>query len=156
MIYRNNEPHRNLWNGLGGKIEGDETPRENVFREMKEESAIDLTDAEQVKFVGIVTWDDGINITPKHGMYAYIAKFSDEYKFWDKVQDTEEGKLEWKPIEWISSIKNKKVVSNIPYFFPLMYHNDVPLEFKLTYINNAFDEMYIKPIPQNVLKKLKA
>ena len=154
MMYRKNAPHQYFWNGLGGKIEFEETPRENVYREMLEEANINLKNAETVNFVGIVTWDDGINITPKHGMYAYIAKFSDKYTFWEEDRETEEGKLSWKPLGWISSIKNKKVVSNIPYFFPLMFYNDVPLEFRLIYNNSTFESMNIKPIPQNIIKKL--
>jgi 8-oxo-dGTP pyrophosphatase MutT (NUDIX family) len=56
MLSRTHPPNAGLWNGLGGKLEADETPVENIYREVMEEAALDLHQAQQVRFAGLVTW----------------------------------------------------------------------------------------------------
>ncbi len=40
MLNREYKPTLGLWNGVGGKIEGNETPLECVIREVKEEQIL--------------------------------------------------------------------------------------------------------------------
>lgn len=156
LLYRKKEPNKSLWNGLGGKIEENETPRENVFREINEEANIDLSKAESITFAGIITWHDGNNISPQKGMYAYIAKFSDESDLPIEDHDTDEGILSWKPIKWVTNHNNPEVVSNIPYFLPLILYNELPLVFALKYNKQSmFKNMLTKPISKHILNKLK-
>jgi len=42
MLNREYAPTQGLWNGVGGKIEGEESPLECVIREVKEETGIEI------------------------------------------------------------------------------------------------------------------
>ena len=42
MLYRKRPPNQFHWNGLGGKLQKDETPQACVMREVLEEANIDL------------------------------------------------------------------------------------------------------------------
>jgi 8-oxo-dGTP diphosphatase len=42
MLYRKRPPNQFHWNGLGGKLQKDETPQACVLREVLEEASIDL------------------------------------------------------------------------------------------------------------------
>ena len=41
-IKKDNDMHKNKWNGLGGKLMPGETPEECVVREVKEESGLSI------------------------------------------------------------------------------------------------------------------
>ena len=42
LLNRNKKPNMGMWNGVGGKIEDNETPYEGIIRETLEETGIDL------------------------------------------------------------------------------------------------------------------
>ena len=42
LIKRNKKPYKGCWNGIGGKIENDETPLEAAKRECMEETGISI------------------------------------------------------------------------------------------------------------------
>ncbi len=134
MLYRNREPNKNFWNGLGGKIEISETPEDAVKREIMEEANINLGDATTLHFAGIVGWTSEEN--KSEGMYVFIADFPSDYIL-DIKKETQEGILEWKPINWICDKKNKKVVSNISYFFPHMLFYNTPQYYYFQYENKS-------------------
>lgn len=147
VIFRNKEPNLHKWNGLGGKIEGKETPRENIIREMKEEAELDLTKAESLQFSGVITWKS----TRKEGlvyggMYAFIARFDKNYIFEDRV--TREGLLSWKKIEWLCKTHNLEVAENIPLFLPPMLSEKMLSEYVCTYVFGeltAFEKRELTP-----------
>ena len=104
MVYRYREPNKDLWNGLGGKLEPGEKAKESVIREMKEEADIDISKAKDLFFAGIVTWnkDDA-----RVGMYAFVADLPDDFLIWNKERETPEGLLAWKDEAWGGDVKNK-------------------------------------------------
>lgn len=104
MLFRNKEPNKGRWNGVGGKIEQGEAPREAALREIMEESGLQVT---SISYQGIVSWNN------EGGMYVFLAE-SDT----DLLIDCDEGSLAWKDIEWVMT--NPEVVSNIPLFLPYM------------------------------------
>lgn len=145
MQLRKRPPNENLWNGLGGKLEVGESPKEGVIREVKEESGIDLTQAESVHFVGLVTWSavqNGLDI--KQGMYAYIAYFTIESVLF-KRKETSEGVLEWKKISWICNVENKQVIENIPMFLPKMLKSTLPKEYACVRENDLIVDVVVYP-----------
>ena len=126
MLHRIKPPNPSLWNGVGGKIEPGETPEQANFREVLEETEIDLNNAKEVFYAGTVTWDTLWKGTTKPGgMYCYIAELPED-AIDSKIRNTNEGKLEWKPIEWAIDKNNTEVVKNIPHFLPEMLKKGTP------------------------------
>ena len=74
MINRNKSPWMGSWNGLGGKIELNESPEACIKREIFEETGLDLM-LENFIFKGFVTWDqfDALGT----GLYIYIYYLDD-------------------------------------------------------------------------------
>lgn len=96
------------WNGVGGKIENGETPRESVLREVQEETGIHL---DHIEFKGLVTWfADG---KCGGGMYTYFAELPADFTYETPIK-TPEGILDWKAVEWILHPKNVGVADIIP------------------------------------------
>ncbi|MFD6442385.1 NUDIX domain-containing protein, partial [Peribacillus sp. NPDC060186] len=62
MLFRNKDPNKHKWNGVGGKIEPGETVDESMKREIIEETGLKV---KGLTFRGIVTWNQ------TGGMYAY-------------------------------------------------------------------------------------
>ncbi len=96
MLHRNkkeNDTHRDKWNGLGGKLEAGETPEDCVIREVYEESGLTIVDP-QLK--GLITFPmfDG-----RDDWYVFIFT---AHQYSGKLIDSPEGTLRW--------IENDKVL----------------------------------------------
>ncbi|MFP7298746.1 NUDIX hydrolase [Neobacillus niacini] len=100
MLLRKKEPNKGKWNGVGGKIEQCETPKESCTREVLEETGLKLKNP---LFRGMIALN-GIEC-----IYVYAS-----HDFEGELISSDEGKLEWKQLDWILS--SKDVVGNIPYF----------------------------------------
>ena len=131
LLERVKEPYTNKWNGLGGKIESQETPSDSAIRELMEEAGLDVKKAE-VTYSGIITWDT-LSSNNKQGMFAYIFTFAEEALF-EKVQ-TREGILEWKSLDWVLDKDNKEMAENVQYFLPEMLKRNTPMEFACEYLH---------------------
>jgi 8-oxo-dGTP diphosphatase len=91
MIYRNkkeNDYHKNKWNGLGGKFDPGESPEECAIREIREESGLIVKSLVMKGFITFPLFDG------KDDWYVFLF-VSD--KFEGKIIDSTEGKLEWIP-----------------------------------------------------------
>jgi 8-oxo-dGTP diphosphatase len=97
-----------VWNGVGGKLESNETARESVLREVIEETGIVL---DSIEFKGIVTWIVDGNWVG--GMYTYFAELPPDSHY-VTPKKTEEEILDWKEIQWILHPENRGVANNIP------------------------------------------
>ena len=113
LLNRQSKPNMGKWNGIGGKIEAGETPRQSVIREVQEESGIRI---EHPELAGTVTW-----ITPAgtFGMVVYMAEVSDTFDYATPVS-VPEGILDWKDIEWVLDGHNQGISDNIQQILPLM------------------------------------
>lgn len=142
MLFRNKPPNQYKWNGVGGKIEHGESPHEAMVREIREESGIVVDD---VHFRGIVTWQNRRQ-TYVGGMYVFVADSPT-----DRFVAGEEGKLQWKTLDWI--INSGKAVSNIPIFLPPMLDEDQrPLHYSFLYDDRGNIQSYgIKPVAESIL-----
>lgn len=151
MVYRNNEPNKNLWNGLGGKLEPGETAKVSVKREMMEEAEMDLSKAIDIYFAGIVTWNKPEEPDLRVGMYAFVADLPENYETWTADKETREGLLAWKDQLWPSDVENEKVVNNIPHFLSPMLRKDKPQEYYFDYEGHKLREYKVYPLPKEVV-----
>ena len=83
---RKSDDQYGRWNGLGGKVEDNESPQEAMVREVKEESGLDVI---KTRFGGVVT----IAARGKIGT-AVMFVFEVE-KFAGNICESSEGKLAW-------------------------------------------------------------
>jgi 8-oxo-dGTP diphosphatase len=113
MLFREKAPNQYRWNGVGGKIEPGEDPTPACLREIVEETGLEVS---SISFRGIVTWND-VSRNNHGGMYVFVAE-----SLTDKVVSSEEGRLDWKTLDWIYN--DKSVVSNIPMFLPPMLREE--------------------------------
>ncbi|MFJ7747920.1 NUDIX hydrolase [Peribacillus sp. NPDC097295] len=119
MLHRKNDPNRNKWNGVGGKIEEGETIDGSMAREIIEETGLNVKD---MSFRGIVTWNE------TGGMYVYRAEDTG-----GELIACDEGELAWKPYEWV--METDEAVSNIKHYLNEVLFEDSFYEFALTYEN---------------------
>ena len=149
MLRRAKEPKMGKWNGVGGKIEPGETPREAVARETVEETGLDLDDA-TVTYGGVLSWEGTINQKHDHaGGHVYIARF-DEKVAWGDRRATREGLLAWQPITWACDEANAEVVHNIPHFLPPMLSSP-PIHCHCTYRDGEPAGLTIEPMTTQIL-----
>jgi len=110
LLNREHAPWMGCWNGVGGKLEAGESPREAMVREIFEETKVAQY---ELQYKGIITWND--DNASFGGMYLYIAEVPDRFEYPTPLK-MDEGILEWKPIRWIMDENNGGVVTNIPKF----------------------------------------
>lgn len=141
MLYRYREPNRYFWNGVGGKLQGGETPRECVLREVEEETGIPLED---VRFGGIVTWDEGDSVG---GMYVYVADLPecDGYRY-DVLHECSKGMLAWKRVDEV--LHSVEVVDNILHFLPPMLRGDEPKRWHCRYNQYSLASVEVLELPE--------
>jgi 8-oxo-dGTP diphosphatase len=140
MLNRDSAPAKGLWNGVGGKLEKDESPMECVLRETFEETGIKLADA---NYKGIVSWE--IDTTYSGGMYVFLAEILDQFEY-ITPKKVDEGILDWKDIEWILSEGNYGVGEMIPRFLPLLLSSQECYEHKCTLVNHKLINYDVIPL----------
>lgn len=110
LVKRNKNPYINCWNGIGGKIEVNETPIEAAIRECKEETGIIITKPKL-----LVTY-----IYPEENIQNSNTRLNILYDFVDNVEiaDNIEGHYEWKNIDFVMDATNKNIagLSNLNQF----------------------------------------
>jgi 8-oxo-dGTP diphosphatase len=147
MLHRRYPPNAGCWNGLGGKIEANESPLAAARREVLEESDILLDDAASVRFAGIVTWAGNADPTGcSRGTYAFVADLPVDWPVWKGERVTDEGTLCWKPVAWACDAANP-VVPNVPRFLPLMLAGSAPREYFCDFTGGSLKGVYIRPLP---------
>ncbi|MFS0598502.1 8-oxo-dGTP diphosphatase [Peribacillus frigoritolerans] len=130
MLFRQKDPNRHKWNGIGGKIEKGETIDESMEREILEETGLKVRG---MSFRGIVTWNE------TGGMYVYRAE--DEG---GGLSACDEGELAWKPFQWV--MEASEVVSNIKYYLKDILQDEPPQKFACTYENEQLISVKKKPL----------
>jgi 8-oxo-dGTP diphosphatase len=137
MLHRKNRPNQGLWNGVGGRLEPGETPRACILREVREETGYLL---EEVNFAGLLTWD-GFE-TPPGGLYLFTAAAPP-----GEPLESAEGRLAWKPREWVLS--SPEVVSNIHIFGPHVLNGSPPQVYHFEYRDGQILRYSILPYAEN-------
>lgn len=80
---------RDLWNGIGGKLEKTESPEEGIIREAFEEAGLTIKNP---KLSGIMTFPN----QGKDTLRAFLFKIT-EYS--GEIRESTEGELKWVPIK---------------------------------------------------------
>lgn len=114
MLNREKSPWKGAWNGVGGKIQGDESPLDCIRRELYEETGIESNVA-HFEDKGLLTWTDFEAIG--NGLRIFFIRVKLSFVLETPLK-TKEGILDWKRIEWIIDLKNEGVAKNIPMFLP--------------------------------------
>jgi len=148
LLLRNKHPNKDLWNGLGGKIEEGEDPHASALREIKEESTLELTD---LRHLGIVSWSyDKPGYVPYKvigGMHIFWGEVDDEQRQNKSIdqQDTIEGKLRWHKKETVYNPDSTEIVENIRVFLPSMLKDQQLTHHHFVYqgSNNFLDHLVI-------------
>jgi 8-oxo-dGTP diphosphatase len=109
------------WNGVGGKIEKGETPKQNILREIQEETTIQLHD---VTYKGVVTWS--VDHTHMGGMYLFDKELPENYTLQTPFKN-KEGIVDWKAYDWVLHRENKGIADTLPYYFPIALKSSQPL-----------------------------
>lgn len=110
LVKRNKKPYPNCWNGIGGKIEKNETVIEATIRECQEETNIKLINP---KLLVTLRY-------PQNNPLNSNIELNVMYDNVDEVliSDNEEGHYEWKNINFVMDINNKQIagLSNLNQF----------------------------------------
>ena len=131
MLLRNKKKHdinANKWIGVGGHLEEKETPIDALYREIKEETGLDVISYE---YKGLIhfNYDDISEL-----MHLYIV---DDFK--GDLIDCDEGTLKWIKKSDLFSLELwegdkiflKKLINNEPYFeLELNYLKDKLISYK--------------------------
>ncbi|PRX72610.1 8-oxo-dGTP diphosphatase [Cohnella sp. SGD-V74] len=132
LLNREFAPWMGSWNGVGGKLEKGEEPREAMIREIAEETNIEC-DQYRLHYKGMITWND--DDTSFGGMYLYVAEVPASFSYSTPLQ-TDEGILQWKTVGWIMDGNNGGVVSNIPRFLETALNDPECYEHHCYYRND--------------------
>jgi 8-oxo-dGTP diphosphatase len=134
MLHRRYPPNQGLWNGVGGRIEPDETPLAACLREVEEETDCILPTAH---FCGLLTWT-GFEIKDG-GLYLFTAGLP-ETAAGELVPPglpmahdfvCPEGELAWQPRRWACTAP--EVVSNLHICLPHILDDAPPQEYHFAY-----------------------
>lgn len=139
LLNRVKEPSMGMWNGVGGKIEKNETAVEGIIREVLEETGIVLS---EVQYAGNVIFKD---IEGEDGMYVYLAQIPANADI-QTPQSTDEGILDWKEIDWILDSSNQGVVGNLKYYLPIILDGKHNLEHTFMYNKHSIINYSARPL----------
>ena len=142
MLRRKFAPLAGLLNGVGGKIEPGESPRESIVRETLEETGLHLAD---LTYGGIVTWTG--HTTASRGMYAYVADLPPGVDPASLPRDMAEGSLLWVDLADLMALR-VPAVSNIPVFLAPMLAGLPPQEYHLFYLGEELVGHEVRPLPE--------
>ena len=110
MVKRNKPPYKDCWNGIGGKIEENETEIQATIRERYEETGIQLNNPKL-----LITY-----LYPETNKMNKGTNLSVLYDFIDEVpvKPNYEGIYEWKDIKFALDFNNKSLagLANISQF----------------------------------------
>ena len=110
MIKRNKQPYKDCWNGIGGKIEENETEVQAAKRECYEETGIKLDNPKL-----FITY-----IYPETNQINKGTNLSVLYDFINEIplKPNDEGIYQWKDINFALNFNNKKLAgfANISQF----------------------------------------
>ncbi|TVY10268.1 NUDIX hydrolase [Paenibacillus cremeus] len=133
MLNRSKPPGMGRWNGVGGKLEPGETPEQNAFREIHEETGILVSD---LVSAGHVHWINAQGVMT--GAHLFVANLPVDFQY-AAPRDTAEGILAWKTADWLLDKQNKGIISHLQLYLGHVLEQRGRYEFVCTF--NAKDEV---------------
>ncbi|WP_084552389.1 NUDIX hydrolase [Bacillus cihuensis] len=118
MLNREKAPIMGIWNGVGGKIEGDESPVQAALREVWEETGIRLN---HFFSEGVVKWTTSNGSVD--GIHVFLAVIDQSLDYPTPIK-TREGILDWKKIDWILDSNNLGIPEKVPHYLPLLINDE--------------------------------
>lgn len=135
-VTKKNDANLGKWIGIGGKVNEGESEDECVVREVFEETGIVLE-----SFIKRGVIDFVSDIYPEEIMHLYTASVDSDYF----VSKTNEGLLEWVPIEQIPSLP---VWEGDRIFLDLILKDSPPFYLRLIYQGDKLISYELKEIAQ--------
>lgn len=121
------EWQKDFWNGIGGKIESNETEGHAMFREFYEETGVKVHD-----------WTHFATIIGNNYQVFCFVSFGEIEKC--KTQTNERmGFLEWE--KWLLQPKSFKVIPNLKWLIPLSLDNNVKFPVIINDISEPEDHI---------------
>ncbi len=140
LLNRERAAWMGFWNGIGGKLEAGETPRESMLREIEEET---LLDEYELSYKGLISWNvDGNRFG---GMYLYLAIVSESLVY-HTPRKMDEGILDWKEIRWILDPENQGVAANITRFLTAVLEEGSCRHYHCEYRDGEVAEQWMRPL----------
>lgn len=149
LLNRNKKPTMGMWNGVGGKIENNETPYEGIIRETFEETGIEL---QSVMYKGNVIFKEKDEPQNSEGMFVFLADLPDGVHM-DTPLSTAEGILEWKSIDWVLDGDNRGIVSNLQRYLPKVLQEENMSEHTFIYEDRNIIEYKTALLTEDDTKK---
>lgn len=125
MLLRNKKKHdinANKWIGVGGHLEKDETPTDALYREIKEETGLDVISYSKKGIVHF-HYDEIYEI-----MHLYVV---DDFK--GQLIECDEGTLEWVNIK---DLLDLELWEGDRLFLPKLINNEDYFELELNYLKD--------------------
>ena len=140
LLERRREPNLGLWNGVGGKLEPGESPRQAILREIREETGLEL---DEVRFAGVATWYENGRL--RAGAYTYVAALPDDAGY-DTPRETDEGVLDWKERAWALDPANERVPASARRFLAKMLDDPAQYEHYFLLVDNLIADYKLLPL----------
>lgn len=118
FLNRQKAPWMGRWNGVGGKINENESPYDCIVRETHEETGLLLP---QYQPRGLIRWSrDGIDLG---GVYVFSADVSEDVMngYQTPKAFCHEGILDWKSLNWVLDPENTGVVDNVQIILKALF-----------------------------------
>lgn len=135
FIYRNkkeNDINHDKNIGIGGHIEGDETPYQCNLREVFEETGLKLNSS---TYLGLVIFSDLSISNQRFLMHVY---FSDSYEGSDNLPACTEGELNWLTVD---EFLNRPHFEGDEYFLKYAFREEFFGVVELVYNNNILTKI---------------
>ena len=126
-VKKKKDINKDMWIGVGGHFEGDESPEECLLRETREETGLTLT---SWRLRGIITFITDVQQTEY--MFLYTA---DGYE--GEMTECNEGILEWVPK---AEVYNLPIWEGDDIFFRLLEEGRDFFSLKLRYVGSRLVE----------------
>lgn len=109
LTLRTKPPVADLYNGIGGKLESEESTHECVVREFREETGIE-----------ILEWEEFLYLTGKDWTVQFFRAFSD--RIWDIRTQKDEDEVILASLRDISGINT---VPNLRWIIPMALDDEI-------------------------------
>ncbi|EEQ38361.1 putative 8-oxo-dGTP diphosphatase [Clavispora lusitaniae] len=136
FLNRQKAPWMGRWNGVGGKLDTNESPYECIVRETFEETGLHLP---QYKDRGVMRWFR--NGEDLGGVHIFTAEISEAEKDAYKTPKSfcHEGILDWKLLDWLLHPENTGVVDNVKIMLQHLFEAGPESVWISTYDNSVLE-----------------